>query len=421
VFRDVTHEAGLRQRPGQWGTGCAFTDLDGDGWLDLYVANYVRYNPSIPLCPTARVMSGCTPSHYETQPNELYHNRGDGTFTEVARESGAADPGGAGLGVVAADFDNDGRPDLFVANDGTPNALMHNETAVSGLRSAVSSDDKGRRLTRLRFTNIGLVSGVAYGEAGTMRAGMGADAGDFDGDGRLDLVITNFQHEPNSLYRNAGAQRFTEVSYPSGVGTPSVLKLKFGVAFLDADGDGLLDLYVGDGHVFDNVAQFDDTASYEQTDQLYLNQGGGHFAEVSREAGPAFQTAGVTRGVAVGDYDSNGTPDVLINRSGQTARLLRTGWLRPHAWIGFALRGTRSNRSAIGARVTVRTPKGFQLREVRSGSSYLSQPDLRPLFGLGDVSRADQVRVTVRWPSGITQRVPLSGLNRYVSVAERSR
>jgi hypothetical protein len=254
-----------------------------------------------------------------------------------------------------------------------------------------------------------------------MRAGMGADAGDFDGDGRLDLVITNFQHEPNSLYRNTGPRTFAEVTFPSGAGTPSVLKLAFGVAFLDADGDGQLDLYVGDGHVFDNVAQFDDSATYNQTDQLYLNQGSGHFAEVSREAGPAFQTAGVTRGVAVGDFDSSGTPDLLINRSGQAARLLKTEWLHSHAWIGFSLHGTRSNRSAIGARITVRTPRGLQVREVRSGSSYLSQPDLRPLFGLGDLTRPDLVNVTIRWPSGITQRVPLPRLNRYVDVVEGTR
>jgi hypothetical protein len=241
---------------------------------------------------------------------------------------------------------------------------------------------------------------------------MGADAGDFDGDGRLDLVITNFQHEPTSLYRNAGPGRFADVSDLSGIGAPSMLRLKFGVAFLDADGDGRLDLYVGNGHVFDNVALFDDTATYEQTDQLYLNQGGGRFAEVSRAAGPAFRVAGVARGVAVGDFDSNGTPDLLINRSGETARLLKTEWLRPHAWIGFALHGTRSNRSAIGARVSVRTPSGLQMREVRSGSSYLSQPDQRPLFGLGDTSRPEQVRVSIRWPSGFVQRVPLPGLNR---------
>jgi hypothetical protein len=208
------------------------------------------------------------------------------------------------------------------------------------------------------------------------------------------------------------------VSYPSGIGAPSVLKLKFGVAFLDVDGDGRLDLYAGNGHVFDNVAQFDDTATYAQTDQLYLNQGGGRFAEVSRDAGPAFSAVGVTRGVAVGDFDSDGTPDILINRSGQPARLLKTEWLRPHAWIGFALHGTRGNRSATGARVSVRTPAGLQIREVRSGSSYLSQPDLRPLFGLGNVTRPDQVRVTVCWPSGAIQPVRLPGLNRYLTVVE---
>jgi hypothetical protein len=251
-----------------------------------------------------------------------------------------------------------------------------------------------------------------------MRAGMGTDAGDFDGDGRLDLVITNFQHEPNSLYRNVSARFFTEVTETSGIGTPSVLKLGFGVSFLDVDGDGRLDLYVGNGHVFDNVASFDDTATYEQTDQLYLNRGEGRFADVSARAGSAFQAAGVTRGVATGDYDSDGTPDVLVNRSGMAARLLRTEWLKPHAWIGFTLRGTRVNRSAIGARVELRTPAGLQVREVRSGSSYLSQPDLRLLFGLGSVTRPDEVRVTVRWPGGASERVRLDRLNRYVTVVE---
>jgi hypothetical protein len=404
-FRDVTRTAGLLHRPGQWGTGCAFADLDGDGWLDLYVANYVRYNPSIPLCPTARVMSGCTPGHYVTQPNELYLNKRDGTFGERAKAAGVDDPGGAGLGVVAADFDNDGRPDLFVANDGTPNALLHNLGGSGG---------------ELRFGNIGLSAGVAYGESGTMRAGMGTDAGDFDGDGRLDLVITNFQHEPTSLYRNVSARFFMEVTDTSGIGTPSILKLKFGVAFLDVDGDGRLDLYVGNGHVFDNVAEFDDTATYEQTDQLYLNRGEGRFADVSGSAGPAFRTAGVTRGVAVGDYDSDGTPDVLVNRSGMAARLLRTEWLKPQPWIGFVLRGTRVNRSAIGARVELRTPAGLQVREVRSGSSYLSQSDLRPLFGLDAATRPDEVRVTVRWPGGAAERVRLDKLNRYVTVVEGS-
>jgi hypothetical protein len=405
VFRDVTREAGLRWRPDHWSTGCAFVDLNGDGRLDLYVANYVRYNPELPLCRTATVMSGCTPSHYETQPNALYVNNGDGTFTERAREAGADDPEGAGLGVVAADFDDDGRVDLFIANDGTPNALLHNVTPP------------GQAVPRLK--NIGLASGVAYAEAGTMRAGMGTDAGDVDGDGRLDLVITNFQHEPNSLYRGVNGRLFSEITFPSGIGTPSVLKLGFGVCFADVDGDGLLDLYVGNGHVFDNVQEFDDTASYAQTDQLLLNgRGSPRFTDVSASAGPALAVAGVTRGVAVGDADNDGVPDLLLNRSGQPARLLRTERRQARSWIGFALRGTRGNRSALGARVELRTPHGVQVREVRSGGSYLSQSDLRPLFGLGDLDRADQVRVRVRWPGGATQTVPLTSLNRYVTVTE---
>jgi hypothetical protein len=413
-FRDVTRAAGLTHRPGHWSTGCAFADLNADGWLDLYVAHYVRYNPALPLCRTATVMSGCTPSHYRTQINELYVSNGDGTFQERAVAAGADDPEGAGLGVVPADFDNDGRLDLFIANDGTPNALLHNLTPP------------GAALPR--FKNIGLAAGVAYAESGVMRAGMGTDAGDVDGDGRLDLVITNFQHEPNSLYRNVNGRFFSEVTFPSGIGSPSILKLGFGVSFADFDGDGLLDLYVGNGHVFDNVHEFDDTAAYAQTDLLFLNQrrtdaedagGTPRFEDVSARAGEALSVAGVARGLAVGDVDGDGIPDLLINRSGQPARLLRTERLSPRAWIGFSLRGTRANRAAIGARVEVRTPEGLQVREVRSGGSYLSQSDLRPLFGLGDVDRPEQVQVAIRWPGGARQKVPLSALNRYVTVTEQ--
>ena len=398
TFEDVTEKAGILRRPGAWGMGCSFVDINRDGKLDLYVANYVRYDPSIPLCRSAHVMHGCTPNQYSTQPNELYINQGNGKFTEQAVSLGADDPKGAGLGVLVADFDNDGWPDIFVANDGTPNALLHNEHG--------------------HFRNIATQAGVAFSDEGTMRAGMGTDAGDFDNDGQLDLVITNFEHEPTSLYHNDRKMAFSDLSYPSGIGTPSLNHLKFGVAFADFDGDGKLDLYVGNGHVYDNVKDFDDSTTFEQRDQVYWNQGGGKFTEVLPESGAFPNYASVTRSVAVGDFNNDGATDVLINSLGRPVRLLENHPLKPGHWIGLKLKGTRSNRSAIGARVELRGPAGIQVREVRSGGSYLAQSDLRALFNLSPADASRSVTVRIRWPSGIVQEIPAPVRDKYTTVVE---
>jgi hypothetical protein len=398
TFEDVTAKAGILRRPGAWGMGCAFVDVNRDGHLDLYVANYVRYNPKIPLCMSANVQHGCTPNQYATQPNELYINRGDGTFREQAVALGADDPNGAGLGVVVSDFDEDGWPDIFIANDGTPNALLHNEHG--------------------RFRNLGQQAGVAYSDEGTMRAGMGTDAGDYDNDGHIDLVITNFQHEPNALYHNRTHLEFDDVSYLSGIGTPSLNHLKFGVVFADLDGDGKLDLYVGNGHVYENVAKFDDTATFEQTDQIFLNQGGGRFVEILPASGAFPATPSVTRGIAAGDFNNDGATDLLINSLGRPVRLLENHPTRPGHWVGLKLRGTRSNRSAIGARVELRGPAGLQVREVRSGGSYLSQSDLRVLFHLGMADDPGPFSLRIRWPSGTIQDLTSPPMDRYVTITE---
>jgi hypothetical protein len=422
TFTDVTREAGVGGAKELWSTSCAFADFNGDGWLDLYVCNYVRYDPQLPYCSYGRVRGGCPPNVYAPQRDLLFLNNGGAaaqgrgrscTFTERAKEAGVDNPRGAGLGVVCADFDGDGRIDLFVANDKTPNALLRN---LGGTAAKPWS---------CRFADISLTAGVGYSESGSVQAGMGTDAGDVDGDGRLDLVVTNFQYEPNSIYHNLGANRFTDVAFAWGLGGPSLLKLGFGVAFLDYDLDGDEDLYVGNGHVFDNVQEFDTGARYEQQDQLF--EGGSRFGrhvkrdrfvEVSAAAGPAFAAATVTRGVAVGDFNNNGTPDVLCNDSGGPVRLLKNEPRHRRHWIGLALRGMLSNRSAIGTRVEVRTPDGLQAKEVRSGSSYLSQSDLRLLFGLGSISDAGSVKVEIRWPSGRRQILPLTVVDRYVQVVE---
>ncbi|HZO88204.1 MAG TPA: CRTAC1 family protein [Chthonomonadaceae bacterium] len=398
TFEDVTQRAGIQRRPGAWGIGCAFIDVNRDGLLDLYVGNYIRYDPKIPYCRTGDVQHGCTPNQYSTQPNELYINQGHGKFVEKAVALGADDPSGASLGVLTCDFDNDGWPDIFIANDGTPNTLLHNEHG--------------------RFRNIAQAAGVAYGEDGIMRAGMGTDAADINGDGRFDLVITNFSNEPTSIFRNQGKLSFTEVSYPSGVGTPSLSRLKFGVAFVDLNGDGKPDLYQGNGHVHDNVEKFNDIDTFEQVDQIYLNLGGGRFKEVLPATGAFPNIRSVTRAVAVGDFNNDGKADILINSLGRPVRLLENQTPMRGHWVGLKLVGTKSNRSAIGARVELQGPGGLQVREVRSGGSYIGQSDLRVLFNVPDVSDAGQLALRIRWPSGTAQTLKPSALDKYVTIQE---
>ncbi len=399
-FEDVTTTAGILHRPGQWGTGCSFVDIDRDGKLDLYVANYVVYDPAVPLCRTSNTMTGCTPNRYKTQRNELYRNLGGGRFEECAIPRGADDPSGAGLGVLSTDLNNDGWPEILVANDGTPNALLQN---VKG-----------------KFKNIGDMAGIAYGETGAMRAGMGIDGGDYDGDGKMDITITNFFHEPNSLYRQRDFPFFEDHSYLSGVGTPSINRLGFGTVFVDLDQDGRPDLYAGNGHVFDNVHEFSDVATFEQLDLVLLNQGRGKFQEIAGGgAQPSLKS--VARGVAAGDLNNDGAPDLVINCLGRAARVLMNQPTSPRHWLGVSLTGTRSNRSAIGARVEVTTQEGLQVREIRSGGSYCSQSDPRALFGLGGTVDPAQVKLTVRWPGGNRQSVKLSRLDQYLQITEEGR
>ena len=378
--------------------GCAFVDVNRDGLLDLYVANYVHYDPALPLCETNGIKHGCTPNQYNTQPNELYINLGGGHFAERSKALGADDPNGAGLGVLVCDFDNDGWPDIFVANDGTPNALLHNEHG--------------------HFRNVGQPSSVAYSEDGAMRAGMGTDAADVDGDGLLDLFITNFQHEPNSLYKNDGKMQFHEITYPSGTGTPTLNHLAFGAAFGDFDGDGKMDIYVGNGHVYENVAKFDDTATFEQQDQVFHNIGGGRFEEVPVSPQGVPEMKSVARGVTVGDFKNDGAIGVLINSLGHPVRLLENHSPHNRHWVGLKLKGTHSNRSAIGARIEYRSPTGLQVHEVRSGGSYLSQPDLRQLFYLDPQTDPSSVTFHIRWPNGKTQEFKPPTVNSYNQVVE---
>jgi hypothetical protein len=397
-FQDVTRAAGILQRPNAWGMGCAFVDINRDGKLDLYVANYVIYDPKIPYCYTANVKHGCTPNQYTTQPNELYVNLGGGKFEERAKALGAENTTGAGLGVLICDFDNDGWMDIFVANDGTPNALLHNQGG--------------------KFVDIGQRAGLAYGEDGGMRAGMGTDAGDADGDGKFDLLVTYFSNEVTAFYHNKGKMLFTEESYPSGIGKAALGKLKFGIVWADFDGDGKPDIYQGNGHVHDSVEQFNELDKFEEQDQVYHNVGGGHFEETLPDTGAFPKLNSVSRAVTVGDFNNDGRADILINSLGRPARLLENRSTVKGNWIGLKLIGTKSNRSAIGARIELTAPSGTQIREVRSGGSYLGQADLRVLFNLPKKVDPSQVKIRIRWPNGVWQEQVKFTLDTYSKVIE---
>lgn len=397
-FEDVSAEAGLLRRPNAWGIGCAFVDVNRDGLLDIFIGNYVVYDPHMPFCQSANVQHGCTPNQYGTQPSELYINQGHGKFLEKAKELGADNKKGASLGVLICDFDDDGWMDIFIADDGTPNALLHN---LHG-----------------KFEDIGQKSGVAYGEDGGMRAGMGTDAADVDGDGKFDLTITNFSNEVTTLYRNTGGLNFQEIAYPSGIGQPSLGKLKFGIVFADFDGDGLPDIYQTNGHVHDTIEKFHDVDTFEEVDQIYHNIGGGKFKEILPASGAFPGTRSVGRSVAAGDFNNDGKTDILLNSLNRPVRLLENQTAMKGRWLGLKLAGTKSNRSAIGARVELEAPSGKQIREVRSGGTYIGQNDLRVLFNLPQGVDANSLVINIRWPSGAKQTLKQITLDKYSKVEE---
>ena len=389
AFADVTRAAGVGSA--LWSTGCAFADLDKDGDLDLFVANYVSADATHnPYCGNARLNARayCHPLIFAPLPNVVYRNDGKGTFTDVSRESGIGALRGNGLGVVIADYDDDSWPDVFVANDSVPNVLFH-------------------RTGAWRYEDAALRAGVAVATDGGARAGMGTDAADYDGDGRLDLVVTNLDFEMFSLFRGLGGRLFTYATPESGIGAATLPFVGFGAVFFDFDNDGFLDLAFANGHMLDNPAQFRAGASHAQRKLLFRNTGSRRFSDVTSRAGPGFALEKVGRGLAAGDIDNDGDLDLLATNNGQTADLLRNDGPGGHALV-VRLIGTQSNRDGIGARLRLTAAGRTQLREVKAGSSYLGQNDLRQHFGLGEGTRAE--RLEVSWPSGrvdVVQDVPI--------------
>ncbi len=402
AFRDVTAQAGLPVTGTRYGSGCSFFDYDRDGRLDLFVANYVDLDlKKTPKpgdnenCEWKGIPVMCGPRGLPPARNLLYHNNGDGTFTDVSERAGILKPGGRyGLGAASADFDNDGWPDVYVACDMTPSLLYRNRRDGT-------------------FEESGVPAGVAYNFDGQLQAGMGVAVADFDGNGFLDIAKTNFSGDLPSLFQNEDGRFFSDVSREAGLGTRHLLG--WGVAFFDFDDDGWRDLILANGHVYPEVDRAAVGDRYLQPALLYRNLGNGRFADVTAEAGPAFQELRPARGLAVGDLDGDGRPEVVIVNMNRTPSLLKNQGVHQN-YLSLALRGTKSNRSAIGARVTVEAGGRRQIDEVMSGGSFYSQNDLALYFGLGRAERAD--RIQVRWPSGAVQEWREVAANRRLLVVE---
>ncbi len=380
AFVDVTQRSGLGGREG-FSTSALWLDYDRDGFLDLFVCNYVKWSAERDVfCSLdGKVKSYCTPEAYRGATCWLFRNRGDGTFEDVTARAGIFDSSSKSLGAAMLDYDNDGGPDLFIANDTQPNKLYRNSHNGS-------------------FRDVALQAGVAFSEDGKARAGMGTDVADYDNSGIAGLVVTNFDHEMLGLYRGTRTGTYVDLAARSNVGRISRRSLGFGCFFFDADLDGLLDLLVVNGHIDASVNRLGGDARYEQPPHLFLNQGKAGFRDSAPELGPEFASPKVGRGAAFGDFDNDGDLDVLITTNQGPARLYRNDQLSGNRGIRFRLVGTKSNRDAIGAVLRLTAGGETSSRMVKSGSSYLSQSELPVTFGLG---KRDVVsRVEVRWPSG---------------------
>ena len=395
TFTDVTTQTGTGDT--RWGTSCAFVDYDNNGFLDLYVTNYVKYAiESDQVCMDKGVRVYCDPRLYEGELDILYRNNDDGTFTDITESAGFSGATGRGLAIAWGDYDDDGDMDVYIVNDADQNFLYRNNGDGT-------------------FTDVSLTAGVGFSEDGDAENGMGADFGDYDNNGYLDLIVTNFQDQTNTLYHNEGGGLFSDVSYASKIGTISLPYLAWGVSFCDYDNNGYQDLFIANGHLHENVQAFNPTGFYEQPNLLFRNNRDGTFDEVGTDSGSGMHLEKVSRGFAYSDYDNDGDLDQLVTNLKGTPDLLENGGGQ-NTWLTLKLIGTHSNRDAIGARVKVTTGNLTQIREVRSGSSYLSQSDMRLHFGLGAHRQVD--RVEIRWPSGLQEQLEGVEANQTLTLVE---
>jgi hypothetical protein len=396
-FRDVTKESGIRNA--NFGTSAVWFDYDRDGKPDLFVANYVQWTEKGDLwCSMdGSTKSYCTPESYKGTSSKLYHNLGNGRFEDVTEKAGLGDNASKSLGVAVFDMDNDGWPDLFIANDTQPNKLYRNNHNGT-------------------FSDVGVSAGVAFGEDGVARGAMGADAADYDRSGRFDLLVGNFSNQMLGLYHNEGTGLFVDEAPRSAVGRASLLSLTFGTFFFDYDLDGYPDIFAANGHIDEEIGRVQPKIQFREPPLLFHDLGHGRFEDASKAVGPDLQRPVVARGAAYLDYDHDGDLDIVVTTNNGPAYLFRNDGGNRNHWLTLKLVGTKSNRSALGAVVHVESASGGQMQEVHSGSSYCSQSDLALTFGLGqdDVAKS----VVVYWPSGHVDRLSDVRANQFKVVTE---
>ena len=404
TFTEVGRKANVAGDVSRWSTGCAFVDYDRDGKLDLFVTHYVNFSlqnalipGTNPYCMFRGLAVNCGPRGLIGETATLYHNNGDGTFTDVSERAGILKRRNFyGLGILVSDFDNDGWPDIYMASDTTQALLFMNNHDGT-------------------FREEGLLRGVGFSDSGVGQAGMGVAAGDYDNDGRLDILKTNFSDEGVDLYHNDGDATFTNMAGAAGLALESHF-VSWGCGFFDPDNDGLTDIFYVNGHVYPELQSIRADTSYREPRVLYRNLGGGRFEEVSQMAGVSITTPSTGRGCAFGDFNNDGCVDIVINNQNARPALLQFTQQNGNHWIGIKLVGVKSNRSAIGARVRCVVGSLSQIDEVRSGGSYISQNDLRLHFGLGERTNVDLLEVS--WPSGAVDQIHNIPADRIVRITE---
>jgi enediyne biosynthesis protein E4 len=399
TFADVTTKAGVGNN-GRWASSAAWFDYDNDGRLDLVIANYVDWSPEHNFYCGDRgpgMRSYCHPDDFNGQPPTLYHNNGDGTFTDVSKPSGVGLKSSNGLGVVTFDYDNDGWQDIFIANDHMPNFLFHNHRDGT-------------------FSEVGYLSGVAVSGDGQFEAGMGVDAADTRGDGHMDLIVTHLDMQLARFYRSLDDGSFEDATFRSKVGYATFHMSGFGTRFFDYDNDGARDLFMANGHVLDNIERYHADTKYAEAKLMFRNTGHGLFENVSDKMGPDFVLPRVSRGAAVGDFDNDGDLDILISNNGQAPQLLCNDGGNANHWLEILLIGTKSNRDGVGARVKLTAGDLVLYDQRKGGMSYQSAQDPRLHFGLGQQRKIDSLEII--WPSGMTTKLANVTADQIIAIQE---
>lgn len=396
TFSDVSQQVGITDRS-LFSAGCAFADYDNDGWLDLVVVNYVLLDlEDAPDCSQEGIPAYCRPEEFAPAPDHLYRNNGDGSFTNVTQEAGI-NLHGRGLGVVWTDIDNNGWLDLYIANDREANFLYINNGDGT-------------------FTETGELHGTARNEHGDNESSMGIDTADYDNDGDLDIILTHYQAETNTLYQNDGSGIFWDVTAQTRIGEPTHLPLAWGTGFVDFDNDGWLDLFFANGHLHDNVEDLQEVGVYKQQNQLFHNLGNGTYSDITDKSGDGLRIKKSSRGAIFGDYDNDGDMDILVTNIGDAPDLLRNDTPPINNWISIKMIGKKSNRDAIGAKVKLKFGETLKLMEVKSGGSYLSQNQFRSQIGLGTAKKVDQI--IVNWRHGVQDVIEDVQSNQHLTIRE---